>query len=107
MFSTTKTGTCTLPLCTPIVKPTMPGVITESRDQVLITVLSPSFNLDSLVSSFGSVNGPFLIERPIDYLVRRLTIRWREYFFGRRVRTPSACLPHGVFGYFIPIGLWP
>src|SRR5438445_655720 len=36
MFSLTSTGTCALPLCTAIVRPTISGRIIERRDNVLI-----------------------------------------------------------------------
>src|SRR6185295_14741394 len=40
MFSVTYTGTCCLPLCTAMVRPTKSGMIVERRDQVLIGRLS-------------------------------------------------------------------
>ena len=40
MFSVMYTGTCCLPLCTAIVRPTKSGRIVERRDQVLIGFLS-------------------------------------------------------------------
>src|SRR3989338_698000 len=41
------------------------------------------------------------------YLLLRLIIILLLCFFCSLVLTPIACLPQGVFGYFIPIGLWP
>src|ERR1043166_1266938 len=64
MFSVTSTGTCSLPLCTAIVRPTNSGMTTERRDQVLIGFLSL---LARAVSTFlirwSSTNGPFFSER--------------------------------------------
>src|SRR5688572_18363264 len=65
MFSTTMTGVCWRPLWTPIVNPTISGVMTEARDHVLMTVLSPAFSLETFSMSLGSVNGPFFSDRLI------------------------------------------
>ena len=47
MFSVTYTGTCCLPLCTAMVRPTKSGKMVERRDQVLIGRLSLVFWADS------------------------------------------------------------
>ena len=66
MFSVTNTGLNILPLCTLKVRPTKSGVIIERRDQVLIGVLDlASFAFMIFSSKWSSMNGPFLIERPI------------------------------------------
>ncbi len=41
------------------------------------------------------------------FLIRRRMMSSLFGRCGRRVFTPSACLPHGVFGYFRPIGECP
>src|SRR5262249_49662455 len=66
MFSVTNTGLNTFPLCTLKVSPTKSGVIIDRRDQVLIGALdlvSLAFWIFS--SRWPSINGPFLMERPI------------------------------------------
>src|SRR5437762_11639947 len=102
MFSVTNTGAKILPLCTLNVRPTKSGVIIERRDQVLIGVLdlvSLAFTIFS--RRWPSTNGPFLIERPINYFcfislpLRRTTINRFEALVGLRVFPPLATNPHG------------
>jgi len=84
-----------------------PGVITESRDQVFDDCFVANLQLLNLSQEFRINERCFLAgtsHKVCGYFCRRLTIKRFEYFFWRRVRTPSACFPHGVFGYFIPIG---
>ena len=66
MFSVTNTALKILPLCTLNVRPTKSGVIIERRDQVLIGVLDwLALAFEIFSSKWPSMNGPFLIERPI------------------------------------------
>src|SRR6266404_4473608 len=65
MFSVTNTGTCTLPLCTAMVRPTNSGAIVEARAQVLITERSSAPRAATFLASLGSIYGPFLSERLI------------------------------------------
>src|SRR5215831_205497 len=66
MFSVTNTGLKILPLCTLNVRPTKSGVIIERLDQVLIGALD-FVSLALLIFSCRcpSMNGPFLMERPM------------------------------------------
>src|SRR3989344_1695201 len=61
--SVTKTGTWTLPLCTPKVNPIISGIIVQSLAQVLMMVLSPALSLPIFFNSFSSTYGPFLSDR--------------------------------------------
>ena len=66
MFSVTNTGLKIFPLCTANVSPTKSGVIIDRRDHVLIGVYDfVSLAFVILSSKCPSMNGPFLIERPI------------------------------------------
>src|SRR5579859_7218715 len=66
MFSVTNTGLKTLPLWTLNVRPTKSGVIIERRDQVLIGALDlASLAFWIFSSKWPSMNGPFLMDRPI------------------------------------------
>src|ERR1700744_110344 len=103
MFSVTNTGLKTLPLCTVNVRPTNSGVMVERRDQVLIGVFwLVLFAFWIFSSRCSSTNGPFLIERPINYLVligsplRRTTMKRLEDLYFARVLPPLATLPHGA-----------
>src|ERR1700685_4700996 len=71
MFSDTSTGTCKRPLCTAMVSPTISGMTTERRDQVLI-VLRSFFACATctFLARCRSTYGPFFSERGIStYLV--------------------------------------
>src|SRR5688572_9034343 len=107
MFSTTRTGRWSLPLYTPMVKPTISGVIDAQRDQVLMTVLSFGLRFLIFLTSFSSIAGPFLRLRDIGVYLRRFTMSFHEVFFRSLVFTPSAGLPHFVFGCLRPIGCLP
>src|SRR3989338_1429413 len=63
--SLTRTSIKFFPLCTPKIKPTISGAITDARDQVLITALLPGLNLEIFFNNLGSTNGPFFPERDI------------------------------------------
>ena len=64
MFSLTSTGTCALPLCTAIVRPTISGRIIERRDQVLIgRLLLVATAVSTFFARCRSTKGPFLSER--------------------------------------------
>src|SRR3990172_664279 len=64
MFSVMKIGTWRRPSCTAIFRPTISGMIVEARDQVRITVRAPErCTVSTFLSSFSSMNGPFLVER--------------------------------------------
>src|SRR5581483_11986730 len=66
MFSVTKTGTCALPLCTPMVCPTIAGTIVDARLQVFTTRFSRrSFMPSILAIKCSATNGPFFKLRPI------------------------------------------
>src|SRR5262245_35403786 len=74
IFSVTYTGTCCLPLCTPMVRPTKSGRMVERRDQVLIGRLSLVFcAVSTFFMRWVSTNGPLRIERAMgsasDHLV--------------------------------------
>ena len=53
--SVIKTAVCSLPLCTPNVKPTISGEIWLSRDHVLITPTASGFFPVNFFKSFGSI----------------------------------------------------
>ena len=56
----TKIGTWTLPLCTAIVWPTIPGKIVEARAQVRMTRRSfVRFRILDLLAQLASMYGPF------------------------------------------------
>src|SRR3954471_22195238 len=75
MFSVTKTGLNTFPLCTAKVRPTNSGVIIERRDQVLIGTFEPVALAASIFSTkCWSTNGPFFTERPIKS--KSLLLHW-------------------------------
>ena len=62
------TGTCLRPSWTAIVCPTISGKIVDVRDQVLIMRFSPEVFIASIRPiSRSSTNGPFLLERLIDF----------------------------------------
>src|SRR5271154_5231386 len=64
MFSETSTGTCSRPLCTAMVKPTMSGITMERRDHVLIGRRSFFWlAVCTFLARCKSTNGPFLSER--------------------------------------------
>src|SRR3989344_2787758 len=90
--SVTKTGTWTLPLWTPKVKPIISGIIVQSLAQVLIMVLSPTLSLPTFFNSFSSTYGPFLSDRDIFYLVL-LIINLPDFFFLFRVFLPPVIFP--------------
>src|ERR1043165_999658 len=101
MFSEMYTGTCTLPLCTAIVRPMKSGEIVERRDQVLTGFLSlVACAVSTFFTRWASMNGPFFNERVIFYpyfLPRRETIIDDVRLF-ERVRLPLVCWPHGDTG---------
>src|SRR5271170_1567932 len=67
MFSDTSTGTCSRPLCTAMVRPTMSGMIMERRDHVLIGRRSFFWlAVCTFLARCRSTNGPFLSERGTD-----------------------------------------
>src|SRR3989344_4822419 len=87
------------PLWTPKVYPTISGVITESRDQVLITVFDPGVVRAICLIIAGCTNGPFLRLRVMkSFYFRRDIINTFDFFLLPRVFTPRAGLPHGVAG---------
>src|SRR5947209_12493385 len=101
---------CVLPLCTPIVIPTICGKIVEARDQVLITRRSPlRIIARTFFLSDSCIYGPFFLERDIGYLLlpalRRRTIK-RSVRLFLRVLYPRAGLPQGVCGW-PPMGARP
>src|SRR3984957_4099329 len=64
MFSDTSPGTCSRPLCTAMVRPTMSGMTMERRDQVLIGRRSFFWlAVCTFLARCKSTNGPFLSER--------------------------------------------
>jgi hypothetical protein len=64
MFSLMRTGMCRRPSWTPIVSPTISGMIIEARDQVRITFRDDArWARRTRIISFSSTNGPFLMER--------------------------------------------
>src|SRR5512146_1886583 len=66
MFSEIYTGTCCLPLCTAIVRPTNSGNTVERRDQVFTGRLSlVARTASTFFIRCRSTNGPFLTERAI------------------------------------------
>src|SRR5450631_3653523 len=111
MFSDTSTGTCRRPLCTAIVSPTMSGMTTEGRDQVLIGRRSFFWAAAWTLAARGrSTNGPFFSERGtdaspvVDYcrlLFLRCTIMLSVRLF-LRVFLPLVCRPHGLTGCGLP-----
>src|SRR5581483_12358704 len=106
MFSETKIGTWRRPSCTPIVSPTISGMIVEARDHVRITVRAfERFTASTFLSSFGSMYGPFLTDRDIRYFLRR-TMSLSDGL-RPRVRLPSVGLPQGDFGPGSPTGAFP
>src|SRR6516164_7644235 len=89
MFSLTKTGMNFLPLCTPMVKPTISGVIVERRDQVRTACFWREAPIAAIFfSRWSSTKGPFLTERAMaTYL----------FSFGQRI-----CRRDGFFWFYIP-----
>src|SRR3954468_22937468 len=76
MFSETYTGTCSLPLCTAIVRPIKSGMIVERRDQVLIGFLSlMACAVSTFFTRWASQNGPFFNERVMCYPLFLATAR--------------------------------
>src|SRR6516162_7518641 len=68
MFSVMYTGMNLRPLCTAIVCPTISGWMVERRDQVRSTFFSLRLFMSSiLLRRCVSANGPFFVERPINY----------------------------------------
>ena len=103
MFSVTKTGTKSLPLCTWKVRPTNSGVIIERRDHVRITCFEPD----------AAAGSTLLLEARVDE--RTLLERARHYFFPRSLDDvlvrcagssascgPWSGTPHGVHGWRPP-----
>src|SRR3989304_9693378 len=63
MFSVMKMGTCLRPAWTPMVSPTIWGMMVDARDHVRMTVLWPErWIISTLFSSLGSTKGPFFVE---------------------------------------------
>src|SRR3954463_54132 len=68
MFSEMYTGTCSLPLCTAIVRPMKSGEMVERRDQVFTGFLSLfACAVSTFFTRWASVNGPFFNERVMCY----------------------------------------
>jgi len=66
IFSVMNIGTCLLPLCTPIVSPTIMGKIVDARAQVFITAFSPErLRFSTFFSSLALMAGPFLVDLDI------------------------------------------
>ncbi len=66
MFSVIKTGTCRRPSCTPMVSPTISGIIIDALAQVRITVFAPArCTCSTCFISLGCTYGPFFIDRDI------------------------------------------
>ena len=66
MSSLMKMGTCCLPLCTDIVKPTIDGIIIDLLDQVLIGFLSLfAFARSTFFDRDKSTKGPFFNDQGI------------------------------------------
>src|ERR1700678_1439586 len=64
IFSDTSTGTCSRPLCTAMVKPTISGMTMDRRDQVLMGRRSFFWlAVCTFLARCKSTNGPFLSER--------------------------------------------
>src|SRR3989339_388283 len=83
LFSSTNTSKNSLPLCTKKLKPTISGVITQARDQVLIDFLSPILKaFCTLASNFGSILGPFF--KLLDINCYLINIIFSFYFFFLR-----------------------
>src|SRR4030088_1478121 len=103
MFSVTYTGMNFLPLCTAIVCPTISGIIVERRDHVRSTFFSlRAFMAPTFVARCASTNGPFLVERAINYpFLRRFTINASVRLLFR-VLYPRVGWPHGVTGWRPP-----
>src|SRR3989344_5977687 len=94
--SVTKTGTWTLPLWTPKVKPIISGIIVQSLAHVLIIVLSPALNLPTFFNSFSSTYGPFLSDRDILF--------GSSYYKFTRLFLFVSCFSSAC--YFSISGLW-
>jgi len=71
MFSVTKTGMWRRPSCTPIVKPSMSGIIVDALDQVRMGVLLLLRRAASIFfANFGWTYGPFLTDLDIFFLLQ-------------------------------------
>src|SRR3989344_7032899 len=91
--SVTKTGTWTLPLCTPKVNPIISGIIVQSLDHVLIIVLSPALSLPTFFNSFSSTYGPFLSDRLMLFYLVLLIMNLPDFFFLFLVFLPPVIFP--------------
>src|SRR5271165_4329788 len=78
MFSVIYTGMNFLPLCTARVCPTISGITVDRRDHVRTTFFSLRWFMASILTCrCESMNGPFLVERPISsqsYFCLRVTM---------------------------------
>src|SRR5579864_4461517 len=96
MFSCTYTGTCFLPSYTAIVWPTIAGTIVDARDQVLTTRFSRVEFIRSIFTSrCSAMYGPFLWDRLMRYLLRRLMMNFCVRLL-LRVFLPMVMTPQGV-----------
>ena len=76
MFSVMKTGIWRRPSWTPMVNPTISGIIMEARDQVRITVCAPDcWTAATFFISLASTYGPFLTD--LDILLTVVYVRAR------------------------------
>src|SRR5512140_2336205 len=93
MFSETYTGTCCLPLCTAIVRPTNSGNTVERRDQVFTGRLSlVARTASTFFSKCASTNGPFLMERAISICPVNLKATAHDHAASTLVATSAEAL---------------
>src|SRR5512140_3720897 len=93
MFSETYTGTCCLPLCTAIVRPTNSGNTVERRDQVFTGRLSlVARTASTFFSKCASTNGPFLMERAISIYPLHLKTTAYDHAASTLVATSTEAL---------------
>src|SRR5581483_9492563 len=89
---------CILPLCTPIVCPTISGIIVDDRLHVFTTRFSRvSFKCETFLMRESATNGPFFNDLAIGYAFRFRTIIFVVRLL-RRVFLPIVICPHGVVG---------
>ena len=75
MFSVMKIGTCRLPSCTAMVRPSMSGMIVDARAHVLITACPLLACIRStLRASLGCTYGPFLVDLDMLITLRILSV---------------------------------
>src|SRR5580704_3253795 len=89
---------CVLPLCTPIVWPTIDGCTVDARLHVLMMRRSRvSLSFSIFATRCSATYGPFFSERAIYFEPRRRTIIF-DVRLLRRVFLPIVICPHGVVG---------